>query len=74
MFRVRSGGIVSDVDSAVCYLGVRERRGRFAHPATGEMATLISLNPRLWQSMAGDARIVGHRRIRMLASSWPIGD
>jgi len=61
MFRVRSGGIVSDVDSAVCYLGVPGTARSFAHPATGEMATLISLNPRLWQSMAGDARIVGHR-------------
>jgi len=61
MFRVRSGGVVSDVDSAVCYLGVPGAARSFAHPATGEICTLISLSPRLWRSMAGDAPIVGHR-------------
>ena len=33
MFRVRYGGVVSDVDKTTCYLGVPGVARQFAHPA-----------------------------------------
>jgi len=60
-FRVRSGGVVSNVDKTTCYLGVPGDARQFAHPASGELTTLITVSPRLWRSMAGDARINRHR-------------
>jgi len=61
MFRVRYGGVVSDVDKTTCYLGVPGVARQFAHPASGELSTVITLSPELWRSMAGDAPITRHR-------------
>jgi AraC-like DNA-binding protein len=59
MFRVRVDGVVSAVDRTVCYLGVPGVHEEFAHPACGEVSTVITLTPRLWRSMAGDASGIG---------------
>jgi AraC-like DNA-binding protein len=61
MFRVRYGGVVSEVDKTTCYLGVPGQARQFAHPAGGELSTVITLSPALWRSMAGDARITRNR-------------
>jgi AraC-like DNA-binding protein len=58
MFRVRIDGVVSEVDRAVCYLGVPGVHEEFAHPAGGEVSTVLTLTPRLWHSMAGDSPVV----------------
>jgi AraC-like DNA-binding protein len=59
MFRVRSGGKVSIVDRTVCYVGTVDTERSFAHPLSGERCTMITMTPRLWSSMAGDAPISG---------------
>ncbi|HZE47952.1 MAG TPA: hypothetical protein VE074_00245, partial [Jatrophihabitantaceae bacterium] len=43
MFRVRTGGFISDVDRTTCYLGVPGEARQFAHPASGELSTVITL-------------------------------
>jgi AraC-like DNA-binding protein len=55
MFRVRRNGTESEVDPTVCYLGVPDTEEQFAHPACGEVCTVITLTPGLWRSMAGEA-------------------
>ena len=55
MFRVRRGGVVAEMDHTVSYLAVPGAEEEFAHPATGEVCTVITLTPRLWRSMAGEA-------------------
>jgi AraC-like DNA-binding protein len=57
MFRVRSGGVVSEVDRTVCYVGVPGVDEEFAHPSSGEVCTVLTLTPGLWRSMAGDAPV-----------------
>lgn len=61
MFRVRSGGVVAEVDKTTCYLGVPGEERDYAHPAAGELTTIVTVSPELWQSMAGDTRISRHR-------------
>ncbi|MEU0093157.1 AraC family transcriptional regulator [Kribbella sp. NPDC006257] len=58
MFRVRSRGVVSEVDRTSCYLGVPGAQEDFAHPATGEICTVVTLTPRLWRSVAGESAVV----------------
>ncbi|WP_243726849.1 helix-turn-helix domain-containing protein [Actinocrispum wychmicini] len=57
MFRVRRGGAVSDMDRTVAYLGVPGAYEEYAHPASGEVCTVVTLTPQLWHSMAGDVPI-----------------
>ncbi|WP_246281663.1 helix-turn-helix domain-containing protein [Fodinicola acaciae] len=61
MFRVRSGGAVAEVDRTTCFLGVPGEERDYAHPASGERTTIVTLSPKLWRSMAGDARISRYR-------------
>jgi AraC-like DNA-binding protein len=60
-FRVRSEGVVSDLDTTGCFVAVPGQARQFAHPASGEVSTLITVSPDLWRSMAGEARVGRHR-------------
>jgi AraC-like DNA-binding protein len=54
-FRRRARGEVTDLDRTVGYLGLPCEEEHFAHPAGGDTCTSISLTPRLWRALAGDA-------------------
>ncbi|MER6670110.1 helix-turn-helix transcriptional regulator [Amycolatopsis japonica] len=54
-FRRRVGGVRTDLDRTVGYLGMPGDEEYFAHPAGGDRCTSISLTAAFWRAMAGDA-------------------
>ena len=54
-FRRRAAGVAADVDATLAYVGVPGEEEHFAHPAGGDVCTLLSLTPALWCSLAGDS-------------------
>ena len=43
------------MDPTLAYVGVPGDEERFAHPAGGDVCTLVGLTPELWRALAGDA-------------------
>jgi AraC-like DNA-binding protein len=54
-FRRRTNGVLTEVDPTLAYVGVPGDEEHFAHPAGGDVCTLVSLAPELWRALAGDA-------------------
>jgi AraC-like DNA-binding protein len=54
-FRRSSAGVRADVDPTLGYVGIPGEEARFAHPAGGDVCTLIRLTPAMWRVLAGDA-------------------
>jgi AraC-like DNA-binding protein len=54
-FRRLTGGVGTEVDPTVGYLGMPAEEERFAHPAGGDVCTSIRLAPTLWRGLTGDA-------------------
>ncbi|NUW38944.1 AraC family transcriptional regulator [Nonomuraea rhodomycinica] len=75
-FRRMADGRGAVVDPAMAYLSLPGQEERFAHPAGGDVCTVLRLTPRLWDILAGgrgrparstlyvDARLdLAHRRL-----------
>lgn len=75
-FRRRAGGAAADIDPTMAYLSVSGEEEHFAHPAGGDVCTLVTLQPDLWHTLTGeptrlrrstvyvDARLdLAHRRV-----------
>jgi AraC-like DNA-binding protein len=84
-FRRMSRGVPVEVDQTLAYVGAPGDEEHFAHPAGGDVCTLITLSPALWRSLAGetaqpvrstvyvDARLeLTHRRFLTAASAGDI--
>jgi AraC-like DNA-binding protein len=54
-FRRKSQGVPAEVDETLAYVGAPGEEEHFAHPAGGDVCTLISLSPPLWRSLAGES-------------------
>ncbi|MEU0812416.1 AraC family transcriptional regulator [Streptomyces sp. NPDC005970] len=54
-FRRMSAGVPADIDAALAYVGHPGEEESFAHPTGGDLCTAISVTPKLWRSLAGDA-------------------
>jgi AraC-like DNA-binding protein len=54
-FRRRVAGVPTEVDSTLAYVGTPGEEEYFAHPAGGDVCTLVSLTPVLWRQLAGDS-------------------
>jgi AraC-like DNA-binding protein len=55
-FRRRAGGVAEDIDSTMAYLSVPGEEEYFAHPAGGDICTLVTLQPGLWQTLTGEPK------------------
>ncbi len=55
----RTADVQTDVDPTLAYVGVPGEEEHFAHPAGGDVCTLVSLTPDLWAALAGDAARAG---------------
>ncbi|GAA3193697.1 helix-turn-helix transcriptional regulator [Nonomuraea roseoviolacea subsp. carminata] len=53
-FRRMADGRGALVDRAMAYLSLPGQEERFAHPAGGDVCTVLRLSPRLWEVLAGD--------------------
>jgi AraC-like DNA-binding protein len=53
-FRRRVAGVVEELDPTMAYVGTPDDEEHFAHPAGGDVCTLVSLTPALWRRLAGD--------------------
>jgi len=69
-FRRRANGRVDDIDPTMAYLGAPAVEQQFAHPAGGDVCTLIRLAPELWPASPAETvfRIdanaqLSHRRL-----------
>jgi AraC-like DNA-binding protein len=71
-FRRRALGVEQDVDSTLAYLSPAGQEEYFAHPAGGDVCTLVTLGASLWESFGApdrstvyvDARVdFAHRRV-----------
>jgi AraC-like DNA-binding protein len=58
-FRRRAASGTEEVDPTLAYVGAPGEEEHFAHPAGGDVCTLVSLAPSMWRDLAGD---VGPRR------------
>ena len=59
-FRRRTSNVHTEFDPTLAYLGTPGEDEHFAHPAGGDVCTLVSLTPALWSLLAGDtARATG---------------
>ncbi|MEU4425054.1 helix-turn-helix transcriptional regulator [Actinoplanes sp. NPDC024001] len=56
-FRRRVGGVRTDLDPTVAYLGAPGEEEFFAHPAGGDVCTSMFLSPALWHGIAGDRQL-----------------
>ncbi|MFB6784295.1 helix-turn-helix domain-containing protein [Streptomyces sp. NPDC056352] len=54
-FRRMAAGVPAGIDTTLAYVGVPGEEESFAHPAGGDVCTLISVTPQLWRSLAGDS-------------------
>ncbi|MBT2445378.1 helix-turn-helix transcriptional regulator [Streptomyces sp. ISL-36] len=54
-FRRRAAGDPADIDATLAYVGAPGEEESFAHPTGGDVCTSISVTPKLWRSLAGDA-------------------
>src|SRR6266498_1247548 len=54
-FRRRVGGVETDIDATMAYLGRPDTEEQFAHPAGGEVCTWINVQPQVWQAWTGEA-------------------
>ncbi len=86
-FRRRSSGVTAELDPSVAYVGVPGEEEHFAHPAGGDVCTLVSLSPAMWNVLAGeasqlttstvsvDSRLdLAHRRLLATARAGDIDD
>ena len=83
-FRRRTAQVQTDLDPTVAYVGAPGEEEHFAHPAGGDVCTLVSLTPELWSVLAGDAARIGsavyvdprldltHRRVLAAASAGDV--
>jgi len=55
-FRRRVGGVAQDIDPTVAYLSVSGEEEHFAHPAGGDVCTLVTLQPELWRTLTGEPK------------------
>lgn len=75
-FRRRVNGVGEDIDPTMAYVSVSGEEEHFAHPAGGDVCTLVTLQPELWRTLTGeptrlrrstvyvDARLdLAHRRV-----------
>lgn len=71
-FRRRALGVEQDVDPTLAYLSPAGAEEHFAHPAGGDVCTVVTLGPALWASLGEpqvstvyiDARVdLAHRRV-----------
>jgi AraC-like DNA-binding protein len=53
-FRRRVAGIEADLDPTLAYLSASGTEEQYAHPAGGDVCTVIALHPGLWRSLTGD--------------------
>jgi AraC-like DNA-binding protein len=53
-FRRRSAGIEAEIDPTLAYLSACGTEEQYAHPAGGDVCTVITLQPDLWQTLTGD--------------------
>ena len=54
-FRRRVGGVETDIDATMAYLGGPDTEEQFAHPAGGDVCTWINVQPQVWQAWTGEA-------------------
>ena len=54
-FQRRSAGGSVDIDPTLAYVAAPADEEHFAHPAGGDVCTLVSLTPALWSTLAGEA-------------------
>src|SRR6266567_5818216 len=55
-FQRRADGVSADIDPTVAYLSVSGEEEHFAHPAGGDVCTLVTLQPELWRTLTGEPR------------------
>jgi AraC-like DNA-binding protein len=55
-FRRRAGGVAADIDPTMGYLSISGEEERFAHPAGGDVCTLVTLQPELWRTLTGEPK------------------
>ncbi|WP_152363230.1 helix-turn-helix domain-containing protein [Microlunatus speluncae] len=56
MFRRRSAGREAVIDTTMAYLSASATEEQYAHPAGGDICTVITVRPELWQSLTGDPK------------------
>jgi AraC-like DNA-binding protein len=56
-FRRRGAHGTEEVDPTLAYVGTPAEEEHFAHPAGGDLCTLVSLAPALWRELAGEANL-----------------
>ncbi|MEU1550325.1 AraC family transcriptional regulator [Nocardia sp. NPDC005745] len=78
-FRRQADGDHADLDPTIGYLGAPGEEERFAHPAGGDVCTVVTVEPELWEGFADsrmvyvDARIeLTHRRLLAAARGGDI--
>lgn len=85
-FRRRVAGIEAEIDPTLAYLSASGTEGQYAHPDGGDVCTVVTLRPSLWQSLTGDpkrfdrstvyvdARVdLAHRRVLAAARGGDVG-
>ncbi|MFE9558899.1 helix-turn-helix domain-containing protein [Streptomyces sp. NPDC006703] len=84
-FRRKAASSLADLDATLAYVGTPGEEECFAHPAGGDVCTSISVAPKLWRSLAGDAEVpaaqvvyvdphldLAHRRLLAAARSGDV--
>ncbi|MFE9571759.1 helix-turn-helix domain-containing protein [Streptomyces sp. NPDC006692] len=84
-FRRKAASSPADLDATLAYVGTPGEEECFAHPAGGDVCTSISVAPKLWRSLAGDAEVpaaqvvyvdphldLAHRRLLAAARSGDV--
>jgi AraC-like DNA-binding protein len=85
-FRRRGAHGTEELDPTLAYVGAPAEEEHFAHPAGGDLCTLVTLAPSLWRELAGenslrrsvvyvDARLdLAHRRFLRAARAGGVDD
>jgi AraC-like DNA-binding protein len=85
-FRRRGAHGTEEVDPTLAYVGTPAEEEHFAHPAGGDVCTLVSVAPAFWRDVAGEASLrrsavyidarldFAHRRLLRTARAGAVDD